>query len=61
VAAGIGVFGPYKHGDRWRVITRAVFGGEPSYNSFASKTLAEQFIEVARAELDRSVRTARAA
>src|SRR5579871_2031343 len=57
MGAGIGVFGPYKHGDRWRVVTRAVAGGEASYSSFASEDLAQAFVEVARAEIDRSVRT----
>lgn len=57
MGAGAGVFGPYRHGDRWRVITRAVSGGEASYNSFASEKLAQAFVEVARAELDKSTRT----
>ena len=55
MSAGIGVFGPYQHGDRWRVITRAVAGGEASYNSFTSKAMADEFVNVARGELDRSV------
>jgi integrase len=57
MSAGIGIFGPYRHGDRWRVLTRAVAGGEASYNSFASKATADEFVDVARGELDRSVRT----
>lgn len=57
MGAGAGVFGPYKHGDRWRVVTRAVSGGEASYSSFSSEKHAKDFVEVARAELDKSTRT----
>lgn len=57
MGAGAGVFGPYKHGDRFRVVTRAVAGGEASYSSFQSEKLAQAFVEVVKAEFDKSTRT----
>lgn len=54
---GACVSNPIKHGNRWRVLTRAVAGGAATYNSFASEALAHQFVEIARAELDKSTRT----
>ena len=57
MGAGAGIFGPYRHGDKWRVIGRKVAGGEAVYQSFESKQAADQFIEDVRGEYSTSVRS----
>lgn len=58
-ASGAGIFGPYRHGHKWRVVGRKVAGGEAVYQSFESREAAQQFIDDVRPEYEanRAVRS----
>lgn len=59
MASGAGVFGPFRHGNKWRIFTRAACGSQPVYLSFPTESEAEEAKKLMKAEIERKNRKAR--